>query len=250
MIDLESYADPYAYFDFLKSDIVGQKVKLNTSQYQRLEEEYKQSTRLLLALEVKSEVTAQYGAASGSLSMTARTEYEVQTSFSQSKEDITHTITEQDLDLPSGSIHGTVVGKVDVQAGGYRFTIPLFHFPQIWTASNFKFFNGKSGTQALQLAMDSVGSEYRANGTHRNVRIPPPNGKTCHHVKFREAHPDNCHPDGSNCVELAGDSFVVCHHHDFKWIGGPNCNCTHIDGSNVIIKPASQLWAEPFSQAV
>ena len=62
-------------------------------------------------------------------------------------------------------------------------------------------------------------------------------GKTCHHVKFLEKHDDNCSVDSSNCVNLDGTSFVVCHHQEFQWIGGEGCDCNHIDNVNVLIVP-------------
>jgi hypothetical protein len=77
---------------------------------------------------------------------------------------------------------------------------------------------------------------------HKSCVILPVQGKTCHHVKFLRAFDDSCQPDAAkHCLIMDGSHFAVCHHHDRKWIGGPECNCDHVDGTNVVLVTAKSL---------
>lgn len=235
--------DSYQYCDYVSWGLVaGAKIEMKTEKMQEVIEIYKQSQRTLVTLNMQSEIKASYGAASGSLAVSAGYENEIQQSLeNDTKASLNQTIS-QNFTLEENQDYGTVIWSVDIQVGGYLIRVPISHETGLWEARNTKDCLNHYATKPMKNLLERCGHDTSTLPEEtKTFLIQPLVGKTCHHVKFREVFSDGCQPDGSNCVELYGKHFVVCHHNDFQYIGGAGCDCTHIDNVNVILRPAHEL---------
>jgi len=233
-----AYSDEYIYYDFIKSDLLTGTNKLNSRHFNSLMEDYVRTRRELERFNIETSV----GAAFRGISVSVNTGYTSETEVSERFQRKTQVENERrhawDGVLKEGQVHGTIVGYVDIQCAG----ITINKFPledditEIWDKNKLEPFRNKNMTNRMRIIVHGVDASLVNDKKHKTVFIPPIKGKTCHHVQFLKVHNDNCTPDGRSCVELDGNEFVVCHHHNFNWIGGPGCNCTHVDNSNVMRK--------------
>jgi hypothetical protein len=141
--------------------------------------------------------------------------------------------------VPSNAIVGTLITQANVVCGGLIISIPTSAITKAWTIDEIvETVGSRYYTDALRSA---VSGKIGPKPEFTPAVYQPVKGLTCHHRDFREPKIDNCHDDGKYCLELDGKSFVVCHHHNMQWYGGSKCNCSHVDGQNVIVVSASSL---------
>ncbi len=239
----DTTTDIYQYCDYVSWGFgPGAEVSIKTDKMEEVVSIYKRSFRSLTKIGMKSEVSGSYGALSGSLAVTAEHEQELQESLESTITSTTQTHIENSFKMAEGQDYGTVIWKVDMQIGGVLVTIPINQETNYWDNSNIAQFQSHYASGPMQSMLERCGGEIsELPKTITPKLIMPFSGKTCHHVKFLRPFSDSCHVDNANCVELDGTEFVVCHHNDFEWIGGTDCNCHKIEAGLVVRRPASEL---------
>lgn len=232
------------YLDYIAIAPAGAKVSVEQTDLSRIESGYTRSFRNLQSIEVTAKAGVEYGPASGSVALTAKNETELKEEFkTQVTTETKKTVTWSVDKVPDDSALGTVVWKVDVQFGGIRTQLPYDFALDIWNQRKLTAMKlaDLPTTNAMAEMMVNCGVTPSGGQSHDPILYPPVRGKTCHHVKFLRRYDDACTIDGHYCIMLDGDHMVVCHHCSFQFIGGPGCDCDHVDGSNVVLVPATDL---------
>lgn len=230
------------YLDYIPSGIpTGSKVTIEATDFTQLEQQYIETTRVLTTLSAEAKGSVEYGPASSSIALSAKNEQEVTQNFQTVQKSETKNFTKWDVTIDDGESYGTVVWKVDVQFGGVRVPIPYTQYLDIWSPARVIQFEKYDMTDAMQTMVSNCGGNPGQAPAHEIATFNPFVGKTCHHVQFLKALNDRCTPDNAYCVDLDGHQFVVCHHWDYNFIGGPGCDCDHINGQDVLLVRAHDL---------
>jgi hypothetical protein len=242
--DIARMNDEYVYCDFVGFGFAKGKqseVTITNTAINKVVTQFKTAHRSLTKLGMKTEVGGTYGAVTGSVAVSADNETELTKSLEQEITKETQSVIKNKFILGEDEDYGTVIWQVDFQIGGRSVTVPISQRTALWTSRDVQQFKGKSLTHAMKSMVIATGNTFE-NVPHKSCVIPPVTGKTCHHVKFLRAFDDSCEPDAAkHCLIMDGSHFAVCHHHDRKWIGGPECNCDHVDGTNVVLVTARSL---------
>ena len=215
---------------------INKTVKVSEEVYTR----FFQSFRELITIGMKETAKTSLGAAgsaSSELSFNSETEFNQSYERQVTKKFESETSTE--WTVPEGAVVGTLISQVDAVCGGLIISIPLAADTRAWKVDDIiRVVGERYYTEDVRMATNG---KLAPNPKYSPAVYQPVVGETCHHMKFKEPKIDNCHVDGSNCVELDGKQFVVCHHRKFHWIGGADCNCSRVDNANVIIRSANGL---------
>lgn len=237
------------YIDWVDSDVLpGTRVHEVTSLKTRTLTEFRLTYKNSLKIGVSSEVDEKLAESEYQTKYSLDDELEFEAWLDETFEREIENTKETEFTVPEGSRLGSILFKVDFVFGAEYLPVTVGHLvvflsPEL--ASNyFHQYHMSSGFQQVANLLNPQDCPLLAEGEGKPKKpylFLPPKGRTCHHVQFRKQHLDSCHIDNKYCLDLPGDEFVVCHHHNFRWIGGKQCNCTHVDNKNVMRIKARDL---------
>lgn len=220
------------YYDFIALATHGSGYEKKDDRYQKLETEEIKTVRMLTRF--SSSLSAAYKGVSASVSFS--TEKEVTDYFRKLKQERESSSMTQSGTLKEDQVFGTLTRNARFKIGKEETNKVLHVETRVFSFDELKKRNNKPWTE--DLANFATSNSILSQSQLPSKTIPinyvyQPKGKVCHHSKFLELRNDNCVPDGKNCIINDGNQAVVCHHHNYNWIGGANCNCFKIDGTNV-----------------
>lgn len=212
---------------------------MSNENYKKLEQEEIKTVRVLTSF--SSSLSAVYKGISASMSFT--TEKEVTDYFRKLQEKSESSSIEQSGTLKEGQVLGTLTRNAQFQIGKEKVKKVLSTETRVFNYSELANLSTKPWSENLArfVEINKIKSSKTPSKTIPINYVYQPKGRVCHHGKFLELRNGNCKPDGKNCIINDGNQAVVCHHHNYNWIGGPNCNCFKIDGSNVKLVSYSDL---------
>jgi hypothetical protein len=236
----QAKADPHIYLDYIPSGIPrGATLSEENTDLTELTTSYTRSYHTLTKLSAEATASVAYGPASVSIALKAENETDLTTSLNSVSKNLTSSVTKWNTTLGSDEAFGTVVWNVDVKFGGTTLTIPYDQYLDIWDARTVQRLKNVDMTEAMKSMMTDCDVEPGNVRAHTPILFKPVVGKTCHHVQFLKEFTDSCGaPDGRYVLLLGGTQLVVCHHWNFNFIGGPDCDCDHVDGQNVLVENA------------
>ncbi|MBX7108631.1 MAG: hypothetical protein K1X61_08310 [Chitinophagales bacterium] len=238
------------YFDYIPSGYLsGQTIEEVTSVKTNVSQKFTTSFRELFKIGMTKSVGVLIDGIGGNASYNVSSETEFTTSFESSFQSSTEHTLKVGYKVPDNVSFGTIVGIVRFIFGGITFDVTKSYHLEFFGGRNLLEIEGQLVTPNLHnmlRANNTNNYQYTVIDNEKNFIKPvlalPFKGKTCYMESFLGFCNNPSHVvDDKYVIVLDGTQFIVCHHNNWKWFGGPGCNCTHKDNSNVILVNATDL---------
>ena len=239
------------FFDYIPSNLSsGMTIEEITSIKTDISEKFTTSFRQLVKIGMTESVGTLVEEVGSNTTYNVSSETEFNASFEKSYQATTEHTIKVGYPIPPNCSFGTIIGVIRFIFGGITFDVTTTYHLNFWDANTLIELKNSLVTTNLDRMLRGYNTNHVPYTVIDNDKIVvqpvlalPFKGKTCNQESSFGGPCNNPshHVDNSNVVVLDGTEFVVCWHHNFKWFGGPGCNCDHIDNKNVIRVKAVDL---------